>query len=281
VSRPRVQHGSYGWPVKPFDRQHAVRGFFNDPRIGEGSESFHFGIDVAAPNRTPVYAVAPGHADHLNSRAVGVYTSPGRGFEYWHVVPVIRPGTSIRLHQLLGYVEKPWAHVHFAEVVNGEYVNPLRRGGLGPFLDDTAPTIAAVGLARRDRALASAAVGSRVDLVVDAFDTTPIRVQPEWWADLPVTPVLLRWRLVGRRGVVVNWTNGVDSRYARLQPSRYREIYGSRTRQNHPRLPGRYCFHLARGWSVGSLHAGTYTLEVQAWDTGGNHATAATVFRIR
>src|SRR3954464_8590485 len=27
---------TYGWPVKPFDRQHPVRAFLNDPRIGAG-----------------------------------------------------------------------------------------------------------------------------------------------------------------------------------------------------------------------------------------------------
>ena len=45
---------SYGWPVKPFDVQHPVRGFFCDPRIGaKGSKAFHFGIDVSAPDGTP------------------------------------------------------------------------------------------------------------------------------------------------------------------------------------------------------------------------------------
>src|SRR5580765_2425787 len=49
---------AYNWPVKPFGRQHPVRGFLNDPRIGgHGSRAFHFGIDVAAADGTPVYAV--------------------------------------------------------------------------------------------------------------------------------------------------------------------------------------------------------------------------------
>ena len=51
---------AYGWPVKPFHRQHPVRGFFGDPRIGMTPKgmlsSFHFGIDVSCPNGTPVYA---------------------------------------------------------------------------------------------------------------------------------------------------------------------------------------------------------------------------------
>src|SRR5881394_3082422 len=52
---------AYGWPLKPFDRQHPVRAFLNDPRIGRrGSHAFHFGIDIAAPDGTPVYSVTGG-----------------------------------------------------------------------------------------------------------------------------------------------------------------------------------------------------------------------------
>src|ERR1043165_2570356 len=58
------RHGirpGYGWPVKPFDRQHPVRANLDDPRNGHGdAKSFHFGVDISAPNGSPVYAVAPG-----------------------------------------------------------------------------------------------------------------------------------------------------------------------------------------------------------------------------
>ena len=50
----------YPWPLKPFDRAHPVRAYFNDPRIAARSRSFHFGIDISAPNGTAVYAVRPG-----------------------------------------------------------------------------------------------------------------------------------------------------------------------------------------------------------------------------
>jgi hypothetical protein len=43
--------------LEPFDRAHPVRGYFNDPRISGKSRAFHFGIDIAAANGTPVYAV--------------------------------------------------------------------------------------------------------------------------------------------------------------------------------------------------------------------------------
>src|SRR5262245_57312365 len=49
----RQRTWTYGWPVKPFNRQHPVRAFLNDPRIGSnGGTSFHFGIDVSAPDGT-------------------------------------------------------------------------------------------------------------------------------------------------------------------------------------------------------------------------------------
>ena len=55
---------AYGWPVKPFHRQHPVRGHFGDPRIGgqpKGSvKTVHFGVDVSAPDGTPVYATTDG-----------------------------------------------------------------------------------------------------------------------------------------------------------------------------------------------------------------------------
>ena len=57
----------YGWPVKPFDREHPVRGNFGDPRTvfagpptrrtlmaAGGSFQFHFGVDISAPNGTAV-----------------------------------------------------------------------------------------------------------------------------------------------------------------------------------------------------------------------------------
>src|SRR5262245_25820867 len=67
TARPTAAIGpAYGWPIKPFRAQHPVRGFFGDPRIDVKpwgiQRQFHFGIDISAPNGTPVFATMTGTA---------------------------------------------------------------------------------------------------------------------------------------------------------------------------------------------------------------------------
>jgi hypothetical protein len=244
---------SYAWPVKPFNRQHPVRAFLNDPRIGDkGVTSFHFGIDVSAPDGTAVYAVEGGKVYMDSPRAVAVVAPDGtHSFAYWHIVPVVRSHQVVRKHQLLGHIEKGWEHVHFAERCGNVYVNPLRNGGLGPYTDHTAPRVAGVGLR-----------GS--DLVATAFDTPDPSV-PGAWARLPVTSALLRWRVGGGR-----WHTAIDSRSAMLPRGDFAQIYTPATRQNHKGKPGCFSYYLQRNWSERGLESGTVTVEVAASDTAGN-----------
>ena len=100
----------YSWPLEPFDRAHPVRGYFNDPRISGSSRAFHFGIDIAAPNGTPVYA-ARGGVVHLGGPRSASVEAGGLCFGYWHVVPAVRHRQRVRSRQLLGHVEAPWLHV--------------------------------------------------------------------------------------------------------------------------------------------------------------------------
>ena len=140
---------AYGWPVKPFNRQHPVRGFFGDPRISNHGRSrqFHFGIDISAPNGTPVYATLSGtisiHA--LHSTMVLIAGANGVEFSYWHVVPTVRSGQrAVAYKTLIGYIEEPYGHVHFSESSNRRYLNPLRPGALGPYSDNTRPRVTSV-----------------------------------------------------------------------------------------------------------------------------------------
>jgi Peptidase family M23 len=245
---------SYGWPVKPFDRQHPVRAFFNDPRIGEhGGKAFHFGIDISAPDGTAVYAVEAGTVYFDSPLAIAV-VSPDRShtFGYWHIVPVVKSHQHVERHQLLGHIDSGWEHVHFAESRSGTYVNPLRNGGLGPYVDRTAPTVDAIAFA-----------GSA--LVAVAHDTPDPRV-PGSWADEPVTPALLRWRIDDG-----TWRTAADFRSVMLPKSAYGTVYAPGTRQNHKGEPGAFRFYLSRGWNL----LGTHRIDVEASDTAGNRTVAS------
>jgi hypothetical protein len=250
---------TYDWPVKPFDSQHPVRAYLNDPRIGaHGSTAFHFGIDVSAPDGTPVYAVEAGTVFFDSPRAIAVVEpGGGRAFGYWHIVPAVRSHQFVARHQLIGYVEKGWEHVHFAERLHGAYVNPLRDGGLGPFVDHTAPTVSWVGF-----------LGS--DLVAVASDTTLPRV-PGAWGGLPVTPALIRVEVGGGP-----WQTAVDLRNEMLPRSDYSKVYTPATRQNHEGEPGTYSFYLVRGLA-GRLGPQGAIVHIETSDMSGN----ATVESVR
>jgi hypothetical protein len=262
--------GGYGWPVKSFDRQHPVRAYFGDPRVGADgrggvSRTIHFGIDVSAPNGTAVYAVSSGTISRhpLHPDDVVLVQSAGVTFEYWHVVPAVSHGYAVAGKTVLGWIEKPWAHVHFAERLGSTYVNPLRPGALTPYRDATRPTI---------RRLEIRPDGSGVDLVADAFDMTPVAV-PAPWAGKPVAPALVEWR-VRRPGVPAPaWTVAIDFRTF-LPRIPFAAVYADGTRQNYASTLGSYRFVLARGW-----HATPQSvLEVRVSDTAGNTATEARTF---
>src|SRR2546429_9856699 len=74
---------AYPWPIKPFNAQHAIRGNFDDPRAlreivdaaGYNPLSFHSGVDIQAPDGTPVYAVESGEVTFASASA-GVDMQP-------------------------------------------------------------------------------------------------------------------------------------------------------------------------------------------------------------
>jgi hypothetical protein len=259
---------AYSWPLKPFDRAHPVRAYFNDPRISGASKAFHFGIDIAAPNGTPVYAVAAGTVHLEDARAISVAAGEV-DFGYWHVVPAVRPRESVARHQLIGHVEAPWLHVHFAERRNGSYRNPLRRDGLTPWTDTTRPRVTAIKFIRDGHELPAAAVSGAVDVIAEAFDTPPIPV-PAPWQGLPLTPARLRWRVLRSGTVIRGWHTPVDFAKTLLPRERFDSIYAPGSRQNHAGQPGLYRFYLAHTWSTDLLPDGVYQLEAEATDIAGN-----------
>jgi hypothetical protein len=249
-----------------------VRGYFNDPRIADGSRSFHFGIDVSAPDGTPVYAIEAGTVHIQNERAVAVVgDGSGRTFGYWHIVPAVTHHQYVRRHGLLGRIDAPAAHVHLAERSSGEYRNPLRPGALAPWRDSSTPRIVSIDLFRGGRTLSPAAVAGAINVVVEAYDVPPLAVPPPW-NGLPVTPALLRWRVLRGPNVVRPWEASVDFRRTLLPPERFDAVYAPGTEQNHPGQAGRYRFYLARAWNTQALANGAYRIEVEASDLQGNRA---------
>jgi murein DD-endopeptidase MepM/ murein hydrolase activator NlpD len=284
-ARPRrsAAGAPYPWPLKPFDRPHPIRGNFNDPRVefvGEDlTSNFHFGVDISAPDLAPVYAVAPGiaspHGDYVD-----VLTGGGRAFGYWHVTPAIEGRGAVARGDLLGYVQRGWGHVHFAENVNGVYLNPLRRDALTPYYDTTSPTVAAVTIVQAGKPVAPTSVSGVVDLTCDAYDLPALPLPPPW-QDTRVTPALIRWRILHASGrPATRWKIAVDFRSSLLPNNLYNLVYAPGTKQNRAGRPGRYVFYLKEGWSSARLRNGSYRLLVGAWDTRGNSAFGALPFTI-
>jgi hypothetical protein len=200
-------------------------------------------------------------------------------FGYWHVVPAVRHRQRVRSRQLLGHVEAPWLHVHFAEHRDGVYVDPLRPGALTPWRDRTRPRVTRIVLSRNGRALSPAAVSGPVDVVAEAHQMPGLGV-PAPWDGLPVTPARLRWRVRRAGRTVRPWHTPVDLGEALLPREAFRRIYAPGTRQNRAGKPGLYRFFLARTWSTSLLDDGPYSIEVEASDLRGHAGRLALPFTI-
>ena len=270
---------AYGWPVKPFHRQHPIRGFFGDPRITDHGRSrdFHFGVDVSARNGTAVYATISGRVSLPYPGVVRIDGGHGVEFSYWHIVPRVAAGRYVSAYRsVIGRIEAPWAHVHFAEARNGQYLNPLRRGAMAPFADHAAPVVRAVQGERGGRAGTLSDVSGSIGLIAEVFDETPLLVRKPW-SNLPVMPAIVSWRIAG----VTRWINAVDFRRTIPPASAFDECYAPGTRQNRARRPGLYRIYLTRGWNTSAIPDGRYTLEVVAADSRGNSARFTTSLVVR
>ena len=269
---------AYSWPLEPFDTAHPVRAYFNDPRISGQSRAFHFGVDISAPNGTAVYAVQAGVVHLEDPRAISVATGDV-DFGYWHVVPVVAHHQQVAGHELLGHVDAPWLHVHFAERRAGSYRNPLRAGALTPWHDDTHPQVTRITFSRDGHELPPSPLSGAVDVIAEAHDSPPLSV-PAPWHGLPVTPARLRWRVLHGAEVVRPWHTPVDFTQTMLPQSDFHRIYAPGTRQNHAGQPGLYRFFLAHTWSTPVLPDGNYHLDVEASDLSGNTGSLTQAFTL-
>jgi hypothetical protein len=274
---------SYGWPVRPFHRPHAIRGAFGDPRVGLApagvglTHSFHTGVDVVAADGTPVYATLTGSVllDPKNPFVVWVRDGHGTTFSYWHVVPAVHSGEhATRYQTVVGHVQKPWGHVHFAEIHDGVFLNPLRPDAMGPYSDRTVPEVTAVTLEHDARAVPLDRAHGSLDIVAQVDDPPAHPIAPPW-GGLSVMPAEVRWRVTGPRGAGTRWATAVD--YTKTIPdgASFGLVYAQWTRQNHPDQPGRYRVYLSHALSTDKLPNGLYRVEVEASDLCGNRSTSS------
>ena len=289
----RDAQARYGWPVRPFDHEHPLRGAFGDPRTVErsdqavdgplsvGSFTFHNGIDIVARDGTPVYPVVTGVAVVRHTHEVSVHTRGYRIFQYWHIDPSVKTGQRvIGGVTILGTVQHGKHHLHFGEISSLRVVNPLAPGHLGPYRDTVPPAVVAL-LARgpNGKRVPLARLHGDVELIADAFDSQPLRFWGPWWGK-PVSPALVRWKLERSDGAVARpWRTVVDFRLHEPPSKQFWKIYAAGTYQNFPVLsdhldwgkPGRYLYRLTREpIDTRALPNGGYRVVVEASDVCGN-----------
>ena len=110
---------AYGWRIHPI----------------WGDKRFHSGVDLAASQGTPIYAIAAGTVTtatygDANGYYVSISHGNGYGSVYCHMTNyVVSVGESVSQGQVIGYVGSTgWStgpHLHFEIHVNGSAVNPM------------------------------------------------------------------------------------------------------------------------------------------------------------
>jgi hypothetical protein len=293
---------AYPWPLKPFNKQHPIRANFGDPRTrflntmltdglqGPGTFLFHNGVDIAAPQGTPVYPVISGKVRYIDDAAVSVKTKGHGVFQYFHIAVTVPNGAHVVAGRtVLGYVMHAYDHVHLSEIRGGRVWNPLARGGIAPYSDHTVPQVRAINVRPAGSLLpfdSSIACGT-VSLVAAADDAAPMAV-PGVFSGFPLSPALITWSLAKVGGnTYVNNAPAADFRTTLLTPKHFWGVYARGSYQNAPRfsnrqyfMPGRFLYNLAAFVDTRSYPNGLYEITVDVSDMRGNNSEAALQFKI-
>lgn len=126
---------SSGW-VKPLRSYTITSPFGMRVHPISGVYKMHEGVDLSAPQGTPIYAAKSGKVTTTSFQAggAGYYVSinHGDGFSsvYMHMTHyIVKPGNYVNAGQVIGYVGSTGGstgpHLHFGIAYNGKYVNPM------------------------------------------------------------------------------------------------------------------------------------------------------------
>ena len=255
-----------GWPLQPFNRQHAIRAGINELRPA----NFHVAVDIEAHNFQNVYAIQSGVASIRYPGTGDVNVDVGN-FYYWHINPTVSNGQYVTAYKtVIGRVLYGFYHVALSEGSTARYLNPLRPGGsLKPYTNTEPPTI---GVPR---------IFSNGRVIVGAFGPQSV-VATGFPYETPVlAPSSLAWRLYDARGHALTgleWAMRGSQNY----PDSLKPVIFAPGAAN----PGFQCFFtrkrcipnwvywLAGGLTpplpLGSLPRGRYRLAVYAWDWANN-----------
>jgi len=211
---------------------------------GPGLFSFHDGVDISARLGAPVYPVVSGRARVLTAEEVSIRTTDGRRFQYVHIRVTVRSGSFARAGKtVLGYIQRPWKHVHLTEIdpirIGFQVVNPLTH--LVPYSDRVAPRVLWIEARdRRSRREALSNLHGTVELLVDAYGFPARRVSGAW-KGMPVSPALIRWQLTTAAGkIVISERTAVDFRRTLPPERRFWQVYARGSYQNFPRIGDHY-----------------------------------------
>src|SRR5436190_2870572 len=207
-----------GWPVRPHNEQHPIRGSFLDPRPDRVlGATYHYGVDIAVRDDRPeagaphqrthrVYAIEAGRVETASKPGVRGLVDIGR-FRYEHVDALVRRDELVEVGQPIGWTCEGTWHVHLGEHLDGpdgrrRWINPLRPDGkLHPYVDRADPTIHEIryctpaspkwGLRRRGNVVRLPPAGRRLnkDRLAGTVDVRVHADDPQsfigWFADLP------------------------------------------------------------------------------------------------
>ena len=197
---------------------------------GDGTFSFHQGVDISAPDGSPVYAVASGTVVRARGGRVTVDCGNGRSIQYWHIEPSVRVGKrAVAGETVLGFIQAKREHVHLTHLERNRPVNPLARGHLTPYADRTTPKV--LGIAVRQRS-------GRLHFVAEAVDAPALAV-PGRWHGFPVTPARLTWRIERNGRIVVATRVARDVRASVPLNAAFWKTFARGTHQNWPIFAGR------------------------------------------